>query len=244
LALGVAFNGGSVGGVIFSPFWVALIDVIGFPAAALVVSAAMLLTLGVLAVFVLTRTPEGLNQSPDGVPFTAAALPARAPAETLAPPVQVRLFRDWAFLTLCIGMTLALFEQTELVAHLVSVLAPALGRQGAGLAAGASGVAAVVGRLAVGWRASGTSNWRAIASYSLVAQALGCGVLFLAHGSNPTPLVVGVVLFGLGVGNAIRSAGDRQSRIFQERRCARRRADRRYLAGRLCDSPRGVRCLT
>ena len=49
-----------------------------------------------------------------------------------------------------------------------------------GLAAGASGVAAVVGRLAVGWRASGASNWRAIASYSLVAQALGCGVFLLA----------------------------------------------------------------
>jgi len=100
-------------------------------------------------------------------------------------------------------MTLALFAQTGLVAHLVSVLAPALGRQGAGLAAGASGVAAVVGRVAVGWRASGTSNWRAIASYSLVAQALGCGVLLLADGSSPAVLVVGVVLFGLGVGNAI-----------------------------------------
>jgi len=100
-------------------------------------------------------------------------------------------------------MTLALFAQTGLVAHVVSVLAPALGRQGAGLAAGASGVAAVVGRVAVGWRASGTSNWRAIASYSLVAQALGCGVLLLADGSSPAVLVVGVVLFGLGVGNAI-----------------------------------------
>jgi predicted MFS family arabinose efflux permease len=100
-------------------------------------------------------------------------------------------------------MTLALFAQTGLVAHLVSVLAPALGRQGAGLADGASGVAAVVGRVAVGWRASGTSNWRAIASYSLVAQVLGCGVLLLADGSSPAVLVVGVVLFGLGVGNAL-----------------------------------------
>lgn len=203
LALGVAFNGGSVGGVIFSPFWVALIDAIGFPAAALVVSAAMLATLGALAVFVLTRTPEDLNQAPDGGPFTAAVLFAGAPAETAAPPARLRLFRDRAFLTLCIGMTLALFAQTGLVAHLVSVLAPTLGRQGAGLAAGASGVAAVVGRVAVGWRASGTSNWRAIASYSLVAQALGCGVFLLAHGSSPALLVFGVVLFGLGVGNAI-----------------------------------------
>lgn len=55
LALGVAFNGGSVGGVIFSPLWVALRDAIGFPAAALVASAGMLVTLGVLAFFVLTH---------------------------------------------------------------------------------------------------------------------------------------------------------------------------------------------
>ncbi|MBY3060409.1 MFS transporter [Rhizobium leguminosarum] len=202
LALGVAFNGGSVGGVIFSPLWVALIDAIGFPAAALVVSAGMLVTLGVLTVFVLSQTPEGLNQAPDGAPFTAPVLLVGAPVETVAPSVPLRLFHDRAFLTLCIGMTLALFAQTGLVAQLVSVLAPALGRQGAGLAAGASGVAAVVGRLAVGWRASGTSNWRAIASYSLVAQALGCVVLLVA-GSTPAFLVIGVVLFGLGVGNAI-----------------------------------------
>lgn len=203
LALGVAFNGGSVGGVFFSPLWVALIDAIGFPAAALVVSAAMLVTLSVLAVFVLTRTPEDLNQAPDGAPFIAPVFPVGTPVETIAPSVPLRLFHDRAFLTLCIGMTLALFAQTGLVAHLVSVLAPALGRQGAGLAAGASGIAAVVGRVAVGWRASGTSNWRAIASYSLVAQTLGCGVLLVANGSGPTLLVVGVVLFGLGVGNAI-----------------------------------------
>ncbi|MCV3205669.1 MFS transporter [Mesorhizobium sp. YC-39] len=201
LALGVAFNGGSVGGVIFSPFWVALIDRVGFPAAALVVSAAMLATLGALAGLVLTRTPESLNQVPDGSPSTASALRSGATVETSMAAPRFNLFRDRAFLTLCIGMTLALFAQTGLVAHLVSVLAPTLGRQGAGLAAGASGVAAVIGRVAIGWRASSTSNWRAIASYSLVAQTLGCGVLLLAD--SPALLVVGVVLFGLGVGNAI-----------------------------------------
>ncbi len=203
LALGVAFNGGSVGGVIFSPLWVALIDKIGFPAAALVVSVAMLATLGALAGLVLTRTPESLNQAPDGELLLPSSFVVDTSAETIARTPRLNLFHDRAFLTLCIGMTLALFAQTGLVAQLVSVLTPALGRQGAGLAAGASGIAAVVGRLAVGWRATGTSNWRAIASYSLVAQALGGGVLLLSHGNSSTLLVLGVVLFGLGVGNAI-----------------------------------------
>jgi MFS family permease len=203
LALGVAFNGGSVGGVIFSPLWVALIDKIGFPAAALVVGLVMLASLVALATLVLAKTPESLDQVPDGVSSSPSGLAAEPPVESVAAIARHALFRDRAFLTLCIGMTLALFAQTGLVAHLVSVLAPTLGRQGAGLAAGASGLAAVVGRLAVGWRASGSTNWRAIASYSLVAQALGCAVLLLANGTNPTLLMLGVVLFGLGVGNAI-----------------------------------------
>lgn len=203
LALGVAFNGGSVGGVIFSPFWVALIDHVGFTSAALVVGVVMLVTLGALSALILGRTPESLNQIPDGELFKGASSSGAAFRESAIPAARIRLFHDRAFLTLCAGMTLALFAQTGIVAHLVSVLAPVLGRQGAGLAAGAVGVSAVVGRLAVGSRADGKSNWRAIASFSLVAQALGCEVLMQAHGSSPALLIVGAVLFGLGVGNAI-----------------------------------------
>lgn len=203
LALGVAFNGGSVGGVIFSPFWVALIDWVGFPCAALVIGAAMLLTLGMLAALVLGRTPDSLDEIPEGKSNQSPSFIAVAVQGTAAPAARIHLFHDRAFLTLCIGMTLALFAQTGIVAQLVSVLVPALGRQGAGLAAGAAGVAAVVGRLAVGSRASGKSDWRAIASLSLVVQALGCGVFILAHGSSSALLILGVVLFGLGLGNAI-----------------------------------------
>jgi MFS family permease len=203
LALGIAFNGGSAGGVIFSPFWIALIDQIGFPAAALVVGLAMIATLGALAILVLTRTPNSLDQNLGGSRSVDSGLAIDGISGEATAVTQLDLFRNRAFLTLCVGMTLALFAQTGLVAHLVSVLAPVLGRQGAGLTAGVSGVAAIIGRLAVGSRASGTSNWRAIASGSLISQALGCIVLILAHGSNPAFMVVGVVLFGLGVGNAI-----------------------------------------
>lgn len=203
LALGVAFNGGSVGGVIFSPLWVVLINRIGFPAASIVVGAVMIATLGALAVLVLGRTPESLNQAPDGAPIHRAASRAGVISQLDAPRPRRILSRDRAFLTLCVGMTLALFAQTGLVAQLVSVLAPVLGTQGAGLAAGACGVAAVVGRLAVGWRASGTSDWRVIAALSLVAQAAGCGLLVLADDTSASLLTSGVVLFGFGVGNAI-----------------------------------------
>jgi len=202
LALGVAFNGGSVGGVIFSPLWVFLIGEIGFVTAAIAVGTVLVAIIGALAVSILHQSPEKLGQAPDGI--LPLMEPAHAnPKRVDRPAVELALSRDRSFLTLCIGMTLALFAQTGVVAHLVSVLSPVLGGQGAGLAAGASGIAAVVGRLVVGWRASGSSNWRAIASFSLLAQAIGCVVLVLAHGSSSTLLILGVVLFGLGVGNAI-----------------------------------------
>jgi MFS family permease len=203
LALGIAFNGGSIGGVIFSPLWIVLIDQVGFPAASLIVSLAMITTLGALAAVVLTRTPENTNRYPGASRPIGFGLPNGALAGETTPISRLDLFRDRAFLSLCIGMTLALFAQTGVVAHLVSVLAPTLGRRGAGLAAGASGIAAVVGRLAVSARVLRTLSWRAIASGSLMAQAVGCAVLMLAHGSNRPLMVFGVVLFGLGVGNAI-----------------------------------------
>ena len=202
LALGVAFNGGSVGGVIFSPLWIALITWLGFVPAAIAVGATMLLILGALAVMVLSKTPELLGQNRDGLPFRSSGAPAAAKEEE-RPRTSRQLAGSRAFLTLCLGMTLALFAQTGLVAHLVSVLSPELGTQNAGLAVGACGIAAVVGRLAVGSRASTIANWRLIAALSLMAQAAGCGILILAAGTSPLLLVVGVIMFGLGVGNAI-----------------------------------------
>jgi len=203
LALGVAFNGGSVGGVIFSPLWIVLIGRLGFFSATLVVGTAMVATLGALAAVILGRTPESSHQAPDGEPpHNSPSLATAVSARESRAAAHV-LSRDRAFLTLCVGITLALFAQTGLVAELISVLTPTLGTQGAGLAAGLSGVAAVVGRLIVGWRASGKSDWRVIASLSLVAQAAGCGLLVLAEGTSASLLILGVVLFGFGVGNAI-----------------------------------------
>jgi len=143
-ALSTAYNGASIGGVIFSPLWVALIGWGGFPIAATIIGVGMVATVAVLAFSVLARTPESMGQSPDGE--TAAVVAAVAPG--IGIPVM-NLWRDPAFLTLTIGMALALFAQIGLIAHLVSLLVPALGTQGAGLAAGLSTAAAILGRTLV-----------------------------------------------------------------------------------------------
>lgn len=204
MALGVAFNGGSVGGVIFSPLWVALVDHLGFFIAALLVAIAMVATIGGLGIRILRNTPEASGQALDGVAAVVVGGSRNEAAETTAERLKpLRLSQSRAFVSLCAGMTFALFAQTGVVAHLVSILAPALGRQGAGLAAGACGVTAVIGRLVVGRRSASARGWRTIASWSLAAQALGCGVMLVARSDAPVLLVTGVVLFGLGVGNAI-----------------------------------------
>lgn len=197
-ALSMAYNGASIGGVVFSPVWVLLIDGLGFPAASLVVGAVMVVTIGAVAAGLLRQTPESLGQRPDGGSATlAAAAPQRQEAEAVA-----QLGRDPAFLTLALGMALALFAQIGLIAQLVSLLAPALGTRGAGFAAGLATAAAIAGRLLVGWCMPAGADRRRVASASLAVQAAGCAVLILAGGTSVPLLIAGVVLIGLGIGNA------------------------------------------
>src|SRR3954451_3632748 len=65
-ALAMAYNGGSIGGVIFSPLWVAAIGVLGFPLAAVTIGAFMAITMWVLADAVFSRTPQQMGLAPDG----------------------------------------------------------------------------------------------------------------------------------------------------------------------------------
>ena len=197
-ALSMAYNGASIGGVIFSPLWVALIAHVGFPTAAFVVGTGMVVLVGALAILVLGHTPDSVGQVPDGPIETRASPPV-----TTLPALPVSdLARDRAFITLSFGMALALFAQIGLIAQLVSLLVPAFGTQGAGLAAGLSTAAAIVGRLLVGWCMPPHTDRRCVAGLSLLVQVAGCGSLLLAETMSTPLLFVGVVLIGLGVGNA------------------------------------------
>lgn len=195
-ALAMAYNGASVGGIIFSPLWVALIAWAGFPLAAILVGAAMVAVVAALALTVLARTPEGMGQIVDG---EAGGAGTAAPVPTAEPVTNLR--RDPAFVTLTAAMALALFAQIGLIAHLVSLLVPALGTQGAGLAAGLATAAAILGRTLVGWFMPAGADRRMVASASLLVQIAGCAVLVMAGGTSVPLLLVGVVLFGLGIGN-------------------------------------------
>jgi len=83
-ALAMAYNGGSIGGVIFSPLWVAAIGALGFPLAAAAIGACMAVTMWVLADAVFSRTPQQMGLTPDGdAPGAPAASVTSADARAL-----------------------------------------------------------------------------------------------------------------------------------------------------------------
>lgn len=199
-ALGMAYNGGSLGGVIFSPLWVAAIGILGFPVAAAVVGAFMTITIWILAGLVFSRTPQQMGLLPDGELSAATARSVTSPNARPLPGAS--LWRDRRFLTLAAGMGLGLFAQIGLVAHLFSLLVPALGAQGAGLAMGLVTALAIGGRSLVGWTMPAEADRRLRACLGYAVQLAGSLMLVAANGQNVALLMIGVVLFGVGFGNA------------------------------------------
>lgn len=199
-ALSMAYNGASIGGVIFSPLWVALILAIGFLKAAIVVGVTMIAAILSLSIFVFSKTPERLSQFPDGIRPDAG--PAAVSASAAAAMPKGSLWRDRRFLTLAAGMALGLFAQIGLLAHLFSLLVPAIGPQNAGLAMGGATIAAIAGRTVVGLVMPASADRRLVACASYAVQIGGSLTFLIAGDANATLMIIGVILFGAGIGNA------------------------------------------
>jgi len=198
-ALAMAYNGGNIGGVVFSPLWAAAISAVGFPAAAAAIGFIMAVTMWLLADLVFSRTPQqmGLIQDGDGPGGSAVAVTSSA----VKPLPGLLLWRDLKFLTISAGMALGLFAQIGLAVHLYSLLVPALGASRAGLAMGLVTFMAIIGRTLIGWVMPAGIDRRLIACASYGVQMAGCAVLVAAAGTSIPLLLLGVVLFGLGFGN-------------------------------------------
>jgi len=199
-ALASAYNGASIGGVVFSPLWVAAIGWLGFPLAAALIGATMVVVVWILADLYFAATPRQMGLAPDGdLPTT----PAIAVTSSAARPLPGgALWRDVGFITLAAGMALGLFAQIGLLAHLFSLLVPAFGAQFAGVAAGAATMAAIAGRSLVGWLMPVGADRRLVACASYGVQIAGSVAFLLAGGDSVPLLLLGIVLFGAGIGNA------------------------------------------
>lgn len=200
-ALSKAYNGASVGGVIFSPLWVALIAWMGFTGAASFVGVVVIVVVLLLASYIFTKTPENIGQSLDGDDSntTVSQRPERNRSETLPGSA---LWRNWAFITLSAGMAIGLFAQIGLLAHLFNLFSPAVGAQQMGWLMGLGTACAIGGRSIAARAVQRFGNRRSVAAVGYLIQALGSATLLLSGGDSIWLITLGVVLFGSGIGNA------------------------------------------
>lgn len=139
-ALAMAYNGASIGGVVFSSGWVYLIDRFGFSLAAVVVGVLSTGVIALLAFGVFRFRPEHLGQHPDDIRQTTTELP---PFQDTAP---ITLRSNRPFLTLAAAMSLGLFAQIGLISQLFLLLIDHVTQQTAGMAMGVATCSAIFGR--------------------------------------------------------------------------------------------------
>ncbi|MDP3545377.1 MAG: MFS transporter [Phreatobacter sp.] len=200
-ALAWAYNGASVGGILMSPLWVFAIGLAGFPAAAAAIGIAVVIGMWLLADRVFAHSPASLGQQPDG---DAPGSPDATTDPQGSPSLPAgALWRNRSFVTLVGATALGLFAQAGLLAHLFSLIVPALGEAWAGIAMAAATLAAVAGRTLLAWLMPDRADRRLIAAASYAIQILGCLALALSRGEDLPLIWAGVVLFGLGIGNLV-----------------------------------------
>jgi MFS family permease len=201
-ALSMAYNGASVGGVVFTPLWALLVASLGFALAAPLVGVVTLLAMGVLAWTILGATPESRGQRVDGATAEQAGATPPPPARAPLPPGR-GVWRERRFATLSLGFSVGIFAQVGLIAHLFSLMLPALGALGAGLAMSLVTVCAVLGRTLLAAVMPAGSDRRLAGAINFAVQVAGSLCLLLAGTEGVALLLAGCVLMGLGVGNLI-----------------------------------------
>ena len=203
LAISLALNGASLGGVLVAPPLILLIGWLGL-AHGLWTAAILVLLMLLPPIWLLLRGgPADLGLRPDGDAMTATAdsgTPAPAP-----PPWRVRdVLRNPNFWTLVAAFAFGLTAQVGFLTHQVAYLSPRIGAAQAALCVSLSTIAAVVGRVGTGFFVDRIDR-RAGASANFLLQCFALIVLLRAE--SAAELYAGCILFGLGVGNQITFPG-------------------------------------
>jgi MFS family permease len=190
LAISIAFNGATFGGIIIAPALVVLIGAIGFTRAMLAMTAVMIV--------ILVPVVIGLI----GVSIPASEAARRDQAATSSQPALSRgqLLRDLKFWTLAAPFSLALLAQVGFIVHQIALLEPAIGRSLAALAVAVTTTMAVIGRLCLGLVVDRLDP-RAATAVSLVTQA--AAVFAITQTADTAVLFVSCAVYGFSIGNLI-----------------------------------------
>jgi predicted MFS family arabinose efflux permease len=189
MAISLALNGASFGGIAGVPLLVAGIGYFGFSGAMTVAAIAMVVLMVPVILILVGRPPVHLG----AVTLSAAGGPS--PTQ-----IRARALRDLGFLSVSIAFALVLFAQVGFIVHLIAFLDQVIGRERAALAMALLTAMAVVGRVSFSFVID-RLNQRLASALSFVSQAMA--LLVIINLRNHWPLVAACAVFGFSVGNLI-----------------------------------------
>jgi MFS family permease len=187
MAISLALNGASFGGIIGVPLLAAAIGSLGFADAMIAAAIVMVaLMIPIILIFV-GRPPIGSSAT--------AAVKADAPSATR---IHSQAFRDAAFLTVSVAFARVLFAQVGFIVHLISFLDPVIGRERAAIAVALLTAMAKAGRVLF---STDRLNQRPASAISFVSQAMALSIVI--NSRNDVVPIGCCALFGFSVGNLI-----------------------------------------
>jgi len=189
MAISLALNGASFGGIAGVPLLVAAIGHFGFAEATLITAVAAAVLLMPLVALAVGAPPHAVH-----------AVSSAAPRALSSGAIRRGALRDTAFLTVTIAFALVLFAQVGFIVHLIAYLDPLIGRERSAVAVSVLTTMAVVGRVAIS-TVIDRLNQRLVSALSFLSQAVALAAMILSH--DPMLLLAACALFGFSVGNLI-----------------------------------------
>jgi MFS family permease len=189
MAISLALNGASFGGVAGVPLLVAAIGRFGFSRAMMLAAIVMLLSM-IPVIFIFVGRPPGRHVETE---MAVADIPSSSRIRALA-------LRDIAFLSVSIAFALVLFAQVGFIVHLIAFLDPVIGREHAAAAISLLTAMAVIGRVLFS-TVIDRLNQRLASAISFASQAVALVIIINSH--NEILLISACALFGFSVGNLI-----------------------------------------
>jgi MFS family permease len=196
LALSLAYNGATCGGIVVAPMLLLLVGTLGFRPALLLAAATMAAIL-VPIVVALVHLPRS---APPTVQNDAGQQAAGDLKPDLAPASRWMLLQSRAFWLASAPFALASLAQVGFLVHQIAILEPSLGRPLAGAAVSLSAVMAVIGRLCLGVLADRLDP-RLTTAGSVASQAVA--LIAIAQSDNAAVLLGACAAFGFSAGNLI-----------------------------------------
>jgi MFS family permease len=189
MAISLALNGASFGGIVGVPLLVVAIGRFGF-SNAMIAAAVTMLVLMIPAVLIFVGRP----------PVRAGATELGAMQAPSASRIRAGALRDVAFLSITVAFALVLFAQVGFIVHLIAFLDPVIGRQQAATALALLTAMAMAGRVLFSFVID-RLNQRLASAISFISQAVALAIII--NSDNEILLIGSCALFGFSVGNLI-----------------------------------------